>query len=367
MSFSINTKIEEFDDVAKFVETYKINSNDLIFTNDVIYQNYFKNTKGKVFLYNDYGNGEPSDELVERLYKDIKDFNYNRVIAIGGGAILDVGKILALEDISPVDNLFNGTIEVKKGCEMIAIPTTCGTGSEVTNISILALLKKNTKLGLANPCLYPDKAVLIPTLLEGLPYKVFATSSIDALIHACESFTSPNATTYSKIFSREAIKIILNAYKDIALNKDHLKNNLRDLLVASNYAGIAFSNAGCALVHAMSYPLGAKYHVAHGESNYVLFMAVYKKYLTIKSDGAIDELFAFIAEILEVEKEKAIETLESLLKNILPLKQMSAYGATWEDIEEFVQIVVTKQGRLTKNNFVSVNEREIKEIYESVF
>lgn len=367
MSFSINTKIEEFADVNKFIENYKINNNDLIFTNDVIYKNYLKNTKAKVFLYNDYGNGEPSDELVERLYADIKDFNYNRVIAIGGGAILDVGKILALEDISPVDNLFNGTIEVKKGCEMIAVPTTCGTGSEVTNISILALIKKNTKLGLANVALYPDKAVLIPQLLEGLPYGVFATSSIDALIHACESFTSPNATSYSKIFSREAIKIILKAYKDIALCKDNVKRNLRDLLVASNYAGIAFSNAGCALVHAMSYPLGAKYHVPHGESNYVLFMAVYKKYLSIKSDGAIDELFSFIAEVLGCKKEDAIKELEALLENILPLKQMSKYGAVWEDIEEFVKIVVTKQGRLTKNNFVNVSEKQIKEIYESVF
>ncbi|MGM9971750.1 MAG: 4-hydroxybutyrate dehydrogenase [Anaeroplasmataceae bacterium] len=367
MAFLIKPKIEEFKSVDEFINTYLINDDDLLFTNKTIYEAYFKNIKTNVFLYGDYGDGEPTDILVEKLYKDIKNINYKRVIAVGGGAIIDVGKLLALENISPVSDLFEGKTGVKRKCELLIIPTTCGTGSEVTAISILAITSKNTKLGLQNSELYPDKAILIPELLESLPYSVFATSSIDALVHAFESYTSPNATSYSKMFSLEAIKIILNAYKDIVLDKTKVNTHIRDLLIASNYAGIAFSNAGCALVHAMSYPLGAKYHVAHGESNYVFFTSVYKKYMSINKEGIIKELNIYLSKILECNIDECYEALASLLEHILHLKKMHEYGVSPSDIKEFVNIVITKQTRLTKNNYVSVTEKEIEEIYNSVY
>lgn len=367
MAFSLNTKIEEFNTTLDFINSYMINKNDIIFTNKAIYETYFKNVKAKVFLYNDYGDGEPSDILVEKLYEDIKNYPYNRVIAVGGGAIIDVAKLLVLENISPVGDLYDGKLEIKKKAELIVLPTTCGTGSEVTMISILALTKKNTKMGLSNPALYPDKAVLIPELLSTLPYKVFATSSIDALIHAFESFTSPNATTYSRLFSKEAIKIILNAYKDIVKDKDKVKDHIKELLVASNYAGIAFSNAGCALVHAMSYPLGAKYHVAHGESNYVFFTTVYKVYNSIDPNGIIKELNSYISEILGCTKENCYMALDNLLEGIIPLKKMHEYGVKEEDIIDFTNIVEFKQTRLTKNNYVKVDSKKISEIYKMVY
>lgn len=109
--------------------------------------------------------------MVEAIYKDIKDISYKRVIAIGGGSVLDVSKLFVLKTISPVVDLFEHKLEFIKEKELILIPTTCGTGSEVTNISILELKAKHTKMGLAVDELYADYAVMIPELLEDLPFQ----------------------------------------------------------------------------------------------------------------------------------------------------------------------------------------------------
>ncbi len=177
---------------------------------------------------------------------------------------------------------------LEKKRELVIVPTTCGTGSEVTNIAILNRTRIGTKLGLVSDNMYADSAVLIPELLKGLPFAVFATSSIDALVHAVESSLSPKATSLTKLFGYKAIEMIIRGYQTIAAEgKDARISLLEDFLVASNYAGIAFGTAGCAAVHAMSYPLGGKYHVAHGESNYAMFTGVLKNYMEIKTNGEI--------------------------------------------------------------------------------
>ena len=147
--------------------------------------------------------------------------------------------------------------ELPKRRELVLIPTTCGTGSEVTNISILNRTRLGTKMGLVGPAMYADAAVLIPQLLEGLPFGVFATSSIDALVHAVESSLSPKATPYTKLFGYKAIEMLIRGYQTIAREgREARLPLLEDFLIASNYAGFAFGTAGCAAVHAMSYPLG---------------------------------------------------------------------------------------------------------------
>ena len=177
-------------------------------------------------------------------------------------------------------------VGLTKARRLIIIPTTCGTGSEVTNISILNRTRLGTKQGLVSPAMFADHAVLIPEFLQSLPYSVFATSSIDALIHAVESYLSPSATPYTEMYSLQAMQDILRGYCQIAERGQHARfQSSAEYLRASNYAGIAFSNSGCAAVHAMSYALGGKYHVAHGESNYQFFTDVLRKYQEKKPDG----------------------------------------------------------------------------------
>ena len=240
--------------------------------------------------------------------------------------------------------------------------------SEVTNISILALNSRGTKKGLAVDQMYADTAVLIPELLEGLPFGVFATSSIDALIHAIESSLSPKGNETTRLLGYQAISMILNGYKEIAeKGKEARIPLLSQFLMASNYAGIAFANAGCAAVHAMSYPLGATYHVAHGESNYAMFTGVMKNYMELKTDGEIAVLNKFIAHILGCDAKDVYEELEKLLNVIIQKKPLHEYGMKESEIEEFADSVLENQQRLLANNFVPLDRDRLIKIYRELY
>lgn len=368
--FCVRPTIKQLDTVREFCDTYEIKEGDLIFVSNSTYERYFKDKiNGAIVVnYRKYGSGEPTDLMVEGIYEEVKDVDYHRVFAIGGGTILDVAKLFALKNISPVVDLYDGKLEVKKEKELILIPTTCGTGSEVTNISILELITKNTKMGLAADELYADDAVLIPELLESLPFRFFATSSIDALIHSIESYTSPKASPFTQIFSLKAMKIILETYKVIAKEGEEARKPFIDqVLTASTYAGIAFGNAGCAAVHAMSYPLGAAYHVPHGEANYAMFTGVYKKYQEIDPDGSIKELNEYLAEILGCKPEEVYEEIEVLLNHLIPKKSLKEYGVKEEELEEFTEVVMTKQGRLMANNYVELDRDTVYGIYKQLY
>lgn len=226
-----------------------------------------------------YCKGEPTDIAVTSIRKAIDGVKFSRVIAIGGGTVIDIAKVLSLANGDNLDGLLSKSIVPERSSKLVLIPTTCGTGSEMTNISIIDFTEHNVKMGITGDALYADQAVLIPEMLKGIPTKVFAASSIDALIHASESYVSPKANDFTRIFSTKAIKMILEGYKEYLRGGMVLTDELnRSFLIASNYAGIAFGNAGCGAIHAMSYPLGAGYHVPHGESNYVFFTSVFKKY-----------------------------------------------------------------------------------------
>lgn len=215
----LRPKLHRFETVCQFAEDFQIGEGDLILTNKFIYQPYFHelNLKCDVIYQELYGMSEPTDEMTEAILFDMKKLGeHRRIIGVGGGTILDIAKILSLKYIHPIEKLYAKELPFKKGMDLILVPTTCGTGSEVTNISILAFLKKGTKLGLAADELYADQAVLIPEFLEKLPYSVFATSSVDALIHAMESSLSPQATSYTKLFGYKAIEMILKGYIVIA-------------------------------------------------------------------------------------------------------------------------------------------------------
>lgn len=367
-AFKIVPKIVEYESADDFCKEFNLCATDLLFISKSTEKYFLGKTNGAHIIYRgDYGKGEPTDLMVEAIYNDIKDLDYNRVIAVGGGTIVDVAKLLTLKNFSPVGELFEKKIPAEKFRKLVIVPTTCGTGSEVTNISILELTQKHTKMGLADDALFADYAVLIPELLQDLPYQFFATSSLDALIHAMESYLSPKATTLSQQFSLMAIKMIISGYLEIAKSgKDARFKLMKDFLTASCYAGIAFGNAGCGYVHAMSYSFGATYHVPHGESNYVLFMAIFKKYNELSPAGKIVQLNEVLSSLLECSLTEAYERLDEVLNSILPLKKMSEYGASEKDVEIFTANTVEKQTRLTANGYIPLDYHTVKSIYLEV-
>lgn len=367
--FSVTPKITLIDTCDEFLQEFKIGPDDLVLTIEITWTTYFKDVNaGTVIYIENYGLGEPTDEMIEAIVKDIKK-PYKRVIAIGGGTVLDCAKLFSLKQVSPVTDLFDKIIPAVKEKELLLVPTTCGTGSEVTNISILEFKQRHTKFGLAVDELYADQAVVIPELLYKLPFKVFAASSIDALVHSVESYLSPKATPISRMFSVEAMTMILNGFKTIeAEGKDALKGLLPDFCLASTMAGIAFGNAGCAAVHAMSYPLGAQFHVPHGESNYAMFTGVFKKYMEIDPDGAIKDLNKLMADIIGCDVEVVYDEIEKLLNgSILQKKALHEYGMTEAMIEEFTDSVIANQQRLLGNNYVFLDRDALIDIYTKLF
>lgn len=369
MEFSLNSKIIELKTFEEFEKEFKIKENDLIITNEYIYTPYLKkfNLNCCIIFQEKYGNGEPTDRMVDSILKDIADKKIERVIAIGGGTVIDISKIIILKNNGKSADLFLKKEVIKKEKELIVIPTTCGTGSEVTNVSIAFLEEENIKMGLAEKELFPDYAVLIPEFLETLPYRFFCTSSIDALIHASESYLSPKATVYSEMFSEKAIELLLKGFKYIKENgQESRKEKFVEFLQGSNFAGIAFGNAGCAAVHALSYPLGGRYHIPHGESNQLVFLATFKKYKEKQPAGKIEKFEELVAKNLGVSKEYALMEMENLLESIYPKKKIEEYGIGKELFTEFAQEVLDKQQRLLKNNYVELSKEEIIEIYKSV-
>jgi len=366
----IKPELHKFNTCREFCETFNIGKNDLIITNEYIFNPNFSDLglNTNLVFQEKYGSGEPSDEMVEAIIKDIKDIKYNRVIAIGGGTVIDISKLFALKNVSPILDLFDKKLDIIKDKQLILVPTTCGTGSEVTNISILELKSRNTKMGLAVDELYADSAVMIPELLRELPFKFFATSSIDALIHAVESSVSPKSTPYTEIFAYKAMEMIINGYREIVKNgKDYRINLLEDFLIASNYAGIAFSNSGVGAVHAMSYPLGAKYHVPHGEANYAFFTQVFKTYYKLKPNGNIEKLNKFLSELLACDETNVYEELEKLLNNIITKKSLQEYGTNEQELKDFTINVMTNQGRLMANNYTELTKETVYSIYKELF
>ena len=368
MQFSIHPVIKTMDSARELLGAYGIGAGDLIVTNRyVLLPQIDGEPEGCTMLYQeDFGSGEPSDIMIDGMLDAIRGKDIKRIFAIGGGTVLDISKLFVFGGDYDCEQIYEKGAVLPKQRQLIAVPTTCGTGSEMTGLTIAEITKKHTKLGLAVPQLFPDEVVLIDSLLYSLPYGVFATSSIDALIHCVEAFVSVNANVYTRMYSEKGIRMILRAYKDI-LEKDKapeaIRANMKDLLIASNFGGIAFGNAGVTAVHALSYPVGANFHVPHGLSNYIMFGAVMRAYVRKQLD--MSELETMIRQELEISAEKDVwEEFTAFLDRILARKPLTECGMTEEHLQKFPPLVIETQQRILKNLPVELSEEDYREIYK---
>ena len=365
-------ELHKFKTCKEFAQAFNLCNQDLVLTNQYIYEPYFGplGLDVKTIYQERYGSGEPTDVMAEQIFAAAaRQGDYRRIIAIGGGTIIDIAKAMSVcTGSKKMDDLYAAMPVLKKNCELILIPTTCGTGSEMTNVAVFNRTQMGTKMGLVSEAMYADQAILIPELMRSLPFGVFASSSIDALVHAVESCLSPKATPYTRIFGYKAIEMILSGYqKIVAHGTECLEALLEDFLIAANFAGISFGTAGCAAVHAMAYPLGGTYHVSHGESNYAMFTGVLRKYMELKCDGEIAVLNRYLSQLLSCKPDSVYDQLETLLNQILPKRSLREYGATEEDLVQFSRSVVDTQQRLMANNFVPLDFEQVLEIYQELY
>ncbi len=368
--FKLGSTIHQFEVFEEFAKEFQMGEGDLVLTHGFLYEPFMKPLKlpAEFIIQESFGTGEPSDEMMNAIVAEAKKKPYDRIFAIGGGTVLDIAKLLVLKDIYNVLHAFEKTVPLVKEKKLVAVPTTCGTGSEVTNITIAEIKAKQTKMGLAVDQLIPDDAVLIPELLEGLPYQFYIYSSIDALIHAIEAYVSPKANAYTRLFSINAIEMIMSIYLEILKHGEEYRfKRLDKMSVASNYAGIAFGNAGVGAVHALSYPLGGMYHVPHGEANYQFFTEVFKLYNSRNPHGEIKAVNKVLSEILGVEEEAVYDEMECVLGKLLSKNKLETYGMKKTEIESFTTSVLEGQQRLLANNYVDLSREDILGIYTRLY
>lgn len=370
--FRIVPAISEFREFADFAKQEKLNENDLIVTNEYIYSPANKdiNLPCQTCFIEKYGTQEPTDVMIDAILDDLRGREFDRIVAIGGGSVMDISKLISVasgED--KVDDLFAAPEKIRKRHKLYCLPTTCGTGSEVTCLVSVNRTRLGTKVGFGVDDMFADHAVLISGLLQSLPYKVFATSSIDAMVHALESYLSPNACEISEMFSENALKLIVSGW--IKADKDGggeaWKKYAAEFQRGSNYAGIAFGYGGCAAVHALAYPLGGNHHVPHGQSNQMMFEAVMRKYQEKKPVGKINRLEKLLAEILSCGQEDALEELYSLLQRVLKCDALHEQGVTEDELPVYAETVIRTQQRLMNNNYVELTLDDVLDIYRSAF
>ena len=210
--------------------------------------------------------GEPTTTMLQEALHQLTSEQCDGVIAIGGGSVMDLAKALAV--LAKMPELTLSEIATTKRIErfpLVVLPTTAGTGSEATKVTVIIDEQQGIKLNPGHPALIPDVVILDPLLTVNLPASVTAFTGLDALTHAIEAFVSTNATSLSDFYALQAVKL-LTANIEVVYEKPHNLAAREAMLLGSFYAGIAFSNASTNLAHATGRALGTKFHLPHGQS-----------------------------------------------------------------------------------------------------
>ena len=297
---------------------------------------------------------EPRIELAdEGAALAIKNKN-DIIIGIGGGSAMDVAKaiaVLATNKGSAVDYLGLNKVP-QQGLPKIMIPTTAGTGSEVTFTAVFVRKKLKKKEGMNSPHLYPELALLDPELTLSLPPQPTAQTGLDALCHAIESYTSVNASPMSEIISLQAIMLIAENLRTCVHDGKNLAAREK-MLLGSLYAGIGLANAGVTAVHSLSYPLGGKYGIGHGLANTMMLLAVMGFNLTAALDKFTDiaEAMGECVDSLPVREAAylALDAVEALIEDCGINSTLAEFGIKEKDFPALADVALTVARPLANN------------------
>ncbi|SHF09855.1 Alcohol dehydrogenase, class IV [Desulfofundulus australicus DSM 11792] len=314
---------------------------------------------------------EPRLEVVAKCLQAVKDGGYDLLVAVGGGSSMDVAKASAVlvTNSGTIDDYIGVNLIPRPGLPVVAVPTTAGTGSEVTPIAILSDENEQLKKGVVSPYLLPRVAIVDPELTVTMPPHITAATGMDALTHAVEAYISVNATTITDSLALTAIKII-SRYLRTAVANGEDREARENMAMASLLAGIAFANAGVGAVHALAYPLGAQFHVPHGVANAVLLPYVMESNLL----GALPrfkEMALAMGERVEELSDRAaadkfIEAIKQLSTDVKIPLHLRELGVNAEAIPGMAEGAI-KVTRLLANNPRKLTVDDIREIYERAF
>lgn len=325
---------------------------------------------GFAFIRFDKVEADPRFEIVNEVVDLIRANNIDCILGIGGGSSLDIAKVASVMVTNPgkVEEYFGIDLVKKPGLKTILVPTTAGTGSEVTPIVILSDNHEKLKKGVVSSHLLPDCALLDPELTVGLPPAVTAATGMDALIHAMEAYTSINANSTTDMLAVRAMELIFGNIRTAYANGNDIEARNK-MLEGSMLAGMAFANAGVTAVHAFAYPIGAEFHIPHGIANTIMLTPVMEFNLI----GNLDK-FAHIARIfgegdagMSPRKlaELGVAAVRELAADLNVPQHLSAYNVKADDVPALAEGVM-KVTRLLANNPRTLKVEDAEAIYRSV-
>lgn len=322
-------------------------------------------------IYSDI-QADPPEHIVLEAVDFAKQEKIDVVIGFGGGSSMDVAKIIALlahpAQQQQLSEIYGVNQAQAPRLPLILIPTTAGTGSEVTPISIVTT-GATTKMGVVSPILYADVAILDATFTQGLPAHITAATGIDAMVHAIEAYTSNiKKNFYADMLAKNALKLLNQNLAKVLKNGADLEAR-QNMLVGSMLAGQAFANAPVGAVHALAYPLGGHFHLSHGHTNALVLVEVLKfnapkakqhyaelmQLLDPRSTGCTDGLCDLFIDHMQNHLDQSGLTLK--------LKDLDVPEAKLAQLAKDAML----QTRLLQNNPREMTEQDALQIYQAIY
>ncbi len=314
---------------------------------------------------------DPPEAVVLQAAEQARSGGADGVIAIGGGSSMDVAKVVAvlLGGTQGLTELYGVGLVQGGRLPLILVPTTAGTGSEVTPVAVITT-GETTKAGISSPVLLPDVAVLDAGLTLGLPPRVTAMTGVDAMVHAIEAYTSRHRKNpVSDHLAREALRLLAANIRPAVQRGDDLTAR-ENMLLGACLAGQAFANAPVAAVHALAYPLGGHYHIPHGLSNSLVLPSV----LAFNAPHA-NELYAELAPLVAVEPlsgspealgRRLADDLVGIIADVGLPATLAEAGVAEASLERLAEDAMLQQ-RLLVNNPREVSYDDALAIYRSAY
>lgn len=315
---------------------------------------------------------DPPEHIVLDAVQFAKNEKVDIVLGFGGGSSLDVAKVIAIlvhpQQQQTLSDLYGINNVKQPRLPLFLVPTTAGTGSEVTPISIVTT-GKTTKTGIVSPVLFADVAILDATFTQNLPAHITAATGIDAMVHAIEAYTSKiKKNPYADMLAKQALKLLNHNLSLVLADGQNLAAR-QNMLVGSMLAGQAFANAPVAAVHALAYPLGGHFHISHGHSNALVLTEVLKFnapnakqyyaelmcWLDPKSTGCTDGLCDLFIDHMQNHLDKS--------GLVLKLKDLNVAENMLEQLANDAML----QTRLLQNNPRELIQQDALQIYQAIY
>ena len=314
---------------------------------------------------------EPTYMQAQKLVDEFRASGADLIVAVGGGSAMDTAKLASLlvTDKYTIKDLLEDPLLAVKTVPTCLIPTTAGTGSEATQNAIVGVPERELKIGIVNPSMIPDYVILDAEMIRNLPRKIAAATGIDAMAHAIECFTSNKANPFSDTFALEAFDLIINNIER-ACDDPTAMDAKNKMQIAAFYGGAAIACSGTTAVHALSYPLGGKYHIAHGVSNAILLVPVMEFNEPAIRDRlaiAYDRVVHGEKDCVTVEEKSAwvVRRMGEIVRHLDIPTSLREFNVSPDDLDSLVEsgMQVT---RLLVNNMRQVTAEDARRIYQQI-